>query len=46
MAKRAVVPRGALDTMIAVITETNDCVVLTDNERDFEGVKVINPLRG
>jgi toxin FitB len=34
-----------LDTIIAAIAKANDCVVVTDNERDFEGVEIINPLR-
>ncbi|QGM97248.1 type II toxin-antitoxin system VapC family toxin [Methylocystis parvus] len=38
--------RSALDTIIAAIAEANGCVVVTDNERDFEGVEIINPLRG
>ena len=38
-------PRSALDMIIAAIAEANDCVVVTDNERDFEGVEIINPLR-
>jgi toxin FitB len=25
--------------------EVNDCVVVTDNERDFAGVERLNPLR-
>lgn len=39
-------PRSGLDTIIAAIATTNDCVVVTDNERDFAGVEIINPLRG
>ncbi len=39
-------PRSALDTIIAAIAEANDCVVVTDNEKDFEGVEILNPLRG
>ena len=39
-------PRSALDTIIAAIAEANGCTVVTDNERDFEGVPVINPIRG
>ena len=39
-------PRSALDMMIAAIAEANDCVVATDNEKDFAGLKFINPLRG
>lgn len=38
-------PRSALDTIIAAIAQAHDCVVVTDNERDFEGVEIINPLR-
>jgi predicted nucleic acid-binding protein len=38
-------PRNALDTMIAAVAEVNDCVVVTDNEKDFPGLKVVNPLR-
>lgn len=39
-------PRSGLDTMIAAVAEANDCVVVTDNERDFEGIECINPIRG
>lgn len=38
-------PRSALDTIIAAIAVANGCVVVTDNERDFEGVQAINPMR-
>ena len=38
-------PRPALDMIIAAVAEVNGCVVVTDNERDFAGIKVINPLR-
>ncbi|EJC82168.1 putative nucleic acid-binding protein [Rhizobium leguminosarum bv. trifolii WSM2297] len=38
-------PRSALDTIIAAIAEANGCVVVTDNEKDFQGVQMINPLR-
>ena len=38
-------PRNALDTIIAATAQTNDCVVVTDNERDFADVEFINPLR-
>jgi len=34
-------PRSALDTIIA-----NDCVIATDNEKDFAGLKFVNPVRG
>ncbi len=39
-------PRSALDTIIAAIAEANDCVVATDNEKDFVGLNFINPIRG
>ncbi len=38
-------PRSALDTIIAAVATANDCVVVTDNEKDFDGVEVVNPLR-
>ena len=38
-------PRSALDMIIAAIAEANDCVVVTDNERDFAGIEIVNPLR-
>ena len=38
-------PRSALDMIIAAVAEANDCVVVTDNEKDFAGLKFINPLR-
>ncbi len=37
-------PRSALDTIIAAVAEANGCVVVTGNERDFEGVEFVNPL--
>ncbi len=37
--------RSPLDTIIATIAETNDCLVVTNNERDFEAARTINPLR-
>ena len=39
-------PRNALDMIIAATAQANDCVVVTDNERDFTDVDFINPLRG
>jgi predicted nucleic acid-binding protein len=38
-------PRSALDTIIAAIAKANGCVVVTDNEKDFEGVEFVNPMR-
>src|SRR4051812_16009299 len=38
-------PRSPLDMIIAVIAVANDCVIVTENERDFTGLDIINPLR-
>jgi predicted nucleic acid-binding protein len=38
-------PRNPLDMIVAGVAEANDCVVVTDNERDFAGLKIVNPLR-
>jgi predicted nucleic acid-binding protein len=36
---------SALDTIIAATAEANGCVVVTDNEKDFAGIKTLNPVR-
>ena len=38
-------PRSGLDTIVAAIAEAYGCVVVTDNEKDFQGVEIFNPLR-
>ena len=38
-------PRSGLDMIIAAIAGANDCVVVTDNEKDFAGIQFVNPLR-
>ena len=38
-------PRSALDMIVAAIAEANDCTVVTDNEKDFAGLSILNPLR-
>lgn len=38
-------PRSGLDMIIAAIAGANDCVVVTDNEKDFSGIQFVNPLR-
>ena len=38
-------PRSPLDMIIAAVAEANGCVVVTENEKDFSGLKVVNPLR-
>jgi toxin FitB len=32
--------------VIAAIAEANDCIVVSDNERHFPGIRILNPLRG
>ena len=39
-------PRSALDMIVAAIAESNDCVLVTDNEKHFHGIALLNPLRG
>jgi predicted nucleic acid-binding protein len=38
-------PRNPLDMIIAAIAAANDCVVVTDNEKDFADIAFVNPLR-
>lgn len=38
-------PRSGLGTIIAATAGANDCVVVTDNEKDFAGIQFINPMR-
>ena len=38
-------PRSPMDMMVASIAEANDCILVTDNEKHFAGLKFINPLR-
>lgn len=38
-------PRSALDMIVAAVAEVHDCVIVTDNEKDFIGLSFINPLR-
>ena len=39
-------PRSALDMVIAAIAQSNNCVLVTDNEKHFPGIDLLNPLRG
>ncbi len=43
--KQAGRPRSVSDMVIAAIAEANGCVVVTDNERDFVGIEICNPMR-
>ena len=38
-------PRSELDMIIASIAAAQDCIVVTDNEKHFAGIAVVNPLR-
>ena len=38
-------PRSPIDMILAAIAETNGCVVVTENEKHFAGLKFINPMR-
>src|ERR1035437_7235678 len=38
-------PLSPLDMIIAAVADANDCVLVTDNERDCIGVNTVNPLR-
>ena len=38
-------PRSPLDMIVAAIAEANGCVVVTDNEKHFAGIRTLNPMR-
>jgi predicted nucleic acid-binding protein len=38
-------PRSDLDMIVAAVAEANECVIVTDNEKHFAGLEVLNPLR-
>ena len=38
-------PRSELDMIVAAVAEANECVIVTDNEKHFSGLDVLNPLR-
>jgi predicted nucleic acid-binding protein len=31
--------------IVAAVAGANDCIVVTDNEKDFAGIQFINPMR-
>jgi toxin FitB len=39
-------PRSALDMIIAAVAGANACTIITDDEKNFAGLEVINPLKG
>jgi predicted nucleic acid-binding protein len=38
-------PRSAVDMIVAAVAEANNCILVTDNEKDFPGISILNPLR-
>ena len=38
-------PRSGLDMIVAAVAEASNCVLVTDNEKHFQGIKFLNPLR-
>lgn len=44
-AKAAGRPPSAFDMIIAAVAGANECVMVTDNEKDFTGLSVLNPMR-
>jgi toxin FitB len=38
-------PRSALDMIIAAVAEANGCIVVTENEKDFAGLTIVNPMQ-
>jgi predicted nucleic acid-binding protein len=43
--KAAGQPRSGLDMIIAAVAGANECVVVTNNEKDFAGLQIVNPIR-
>lgn len=39
-------PRSDLETNIVALAIANDCIVITDNERDFAGIDIVKPIWG
>lgn len=39
-------PRSGLDMIIAAVGVAHECVIVTDNERDFAWLEILNPMRG
>jgi predicted nucleic acid-binding protein len=38
-------PRSGLDMIIAAVAGANECLLVTDNEKDFAGLQIVNPMR-
>ena len=39
-------PRSAVDMVVAAIAQSNNCILVTDNEKHFPTIEVFNPVRG
>jgi toxin FitB len=39
-------PRSGLDMIIAAVAGANECMIATNNEMDFYGVRIVNPMQG
>lgn len=38
-------PRSSMDMIIAATAGAHDCIIITDNDRDFSGTNFLNPMR-
>ncbi|MGA2569756.1 MAG: PIN domain-containing protein [Terracidiphilus sp.] len=38
-------PRDPIDMIVAATAEANGCIIVTDNEKHFAGLKFMNPMR-
>jgi len=38
-------PRSDFDMIVAAVAEANECRIVTDNEKHFPGIEVLNPMR-
>jgi hypothetical protein len=43
--EKAGLPSAPLDMIYAAIAEANDCILVTDNEEGFAGMRIINPMK-
>jgi toxin FitB len=43
--KAAGKPRSHFDMIVAATAEVNECLLVTDNEKHFPGIPVLNPMR-
>ncbi|MDO4232218.1 MAG: type II toxin-antitoxin system VapC family toxin [Lautropia sp.] len=43
--RKAGKPRSPIDMMVAAIAVANQCTIVTDNDKDFQGLPTFNPMR-